>query len=97
MMRCVKGTSGGAWVGVVQALAGCSERCGLPMPVHRSWPISACWAGQSCQKLSNCSLCLQDNGWVEASAGCNCLVRYQGVLCGGAWVPVFPIRMFSAF
>ena len=24
-LRCVSGTSGGAWVGVVQALAGCGE------------------------------------------------------------------------
>ena len=31
------------WVGVVQALAGWGESCGLPMPAHRSWPISACW------------------------------------------------------
>ena len=34
--------SSGAWVCVVQALAGCGEGCGLPMPVYRSWQISAC-------------------------------------------------------
>ena len=33
---------GGAWVGVVQVLAGCGESCGLPVPAYISWPISAC-------------------------------------------------------
>ena len=42
-LRCANGTCGGAWVGVVQALTGCGESCGLPMPAYRSWQISACW------------------------------------------------------
>ena len=33
-LRCVNGTSGGAWVGVVQAPAGCGEGYGLPMPFY---------------------------------------------------------------
>ena len=39
---CTNGTCGGAWVGVVQALAGCGESCGLPMAVYRSCATSAC-------------------------------------------------------
>ena len=31
ILRCANGTSGGAWVGVVQALAECGGRCGLLM------------------------------------------------------------------
>ena len=76
-LRCVNGTSGGAWVGVVLAPPGCGENCGLPRSAYGSWPISACWAGQSCQsrqKLSKCSFCLQDNGWVGVS-GNWCLIR----------------------
>ena len=46
-VRLVSGTCGGARVGVVQALAGCSESCGLPMPAHPSCAVSICWVGQS--------------------------------------------------
>ena len=45
------GTSGGAWVSVVQALAECGERFGLPEPAHRICAISSCWAGQSFHKI----------------------------------------------
>ena len=61
---------------MVLAPAGCGESCGLPVPAHRICVISACWAGQSCQarqKLSKCSFCLQDNGWVGVS-GNWCLI-----------------------
>ena len=33
-LRCASGTCGGAWVGVVQALAECGECCGLPVPAY---------------------------------------------------------------
>ena len=41
-LRCVIGTCGGAWVGVVPVLTGSGESCGLPMPAYRKWQISAC-------------------------------------------------------
>ena len=55
-LRCANGTRGGAWVGVVQALAGRGERCGLPMQAYGNLGISACWSGQSFPKLSKCGL-----------------------------------------
>ena len=45
-MRCVNGTYGGAWVGVVQALAGCGESCGLPILFYGNYENSACRAEQ---------------------------------------------------
>ena len=35
-----------AWVGVVQAVAGCGEWCGLPIPDCRQCAISACYVYQ---------------------------------------------------
>ena len=69
-VRLVSGTCGGARVGVVQALAGCGERCGVRMRVYRSCAISARKAGLSRQKLAKCSICLQFNGCAGFSAGC---------------------------
>ena len=40
--RCVSGTCGGAWEGVVQALAGCTEYFGPPMAFDGGCAISAC-------------------------------------------------------
>ena len=71
-MRCVKGTSGGAWVGVVQALAGCGESCGLHVHVlfGGSCAIPTRWAGQSFPKLRECNLRIQGIGWVGVSGNC---------------------------
>ena len=46
-----RGWRGGAWEGVVQALAGCGGRCGLPMPAYRSCAISAFVADQTSSKI----------------------------------------------
>ena len=46
----------GARVGVVQALAGCGESCGLPMRPYKNSAIPVRWAGQSLPKLSKRSL-----------------------------------------
>ena len=55
-LHCASGICGGAWVGVVQALAGCGESCGLPMPAYRSCAVSKYHAGQSFPEMSKCSL-----------------------------------------
>ena len=44
--RCRDGISGGAWIGVDQALAWCGEWCGPPIPYRRQCAISACYAHQ---------------------------------------------------
>ena len=41
-LRCANGTCDRAWVGVVQALAGCGESFRLLMPAYRSCAIPAC-------------------------------------------------------
>lgn len=45
-----------AWVGVVQAVAGCGERCGLLMSVYRSCAVATYYSGQAFPEMSKCSL-----------------------------------------
>ena len=66
-------TCGGARVSVVQALAECGERFGLPVPAYRSCAVSTRKVCQSCQKFSEYSLSLQHNGWAGVS-GNWCLI-----------------------
>ena len=41
-----------AWVGVVKALAGWGDSCGLPMRSYKYSAIPARWAGQAFPKFS---------------------------------------------
>ena len=62
-------------MGVVHALAGCGESCGLQFWYMEIVQFLLVWGLNPFLRLSKCSLCLHDNGWVEVNRT-RCLISF---------------------